>query len=139
MEALGENPAEAFSDLEGDVRATYKGARDVDGVSCGVIELDFKVHSNKDLTEKARNSKDGREAGQDVKFDHVTAFLSFEGSGELTWDLAAGYARSFTMSAKIKNQMEVAFKVATGDKSMDIQRKMQISGTYELKVAVAAR
>jgi hypothetical protein len=104
-----------------------------------VIELDFKVHSNKDLTEQARKSKNGRDPMGEIKFDHVSAFLAVEGEGELTWDLAAGHARSFTMSAKIKNQMDIAMKIAQGDKSMDIQRKMQMSGTYELKAAIAVR
>ncbi len=139
MNMFESNPADAFSGLEGEVKATYKGSRDVDGVPCGVIALDFKVHSTKDLTDKL--PKPGGNSGPmgDVHVDHVKAFLALEGEGELIWDLGLGCARSLSMSAKIKNQMEVAMKIAQGDKSMDILRKMQMSGSYDLKVAVAKR
>lgn len=133
------NPAEAFSGLEGEVKATYKGSRNVEGISCGVVALDFKVHSTKDLTDKLPKPGDGSGPMGEVHVDHVKAFLALEGEGELIWDLGLGCARTFSMSAKIKNQMEVAMKIAQGDKSMDILRKMQMSGSYDLKVAVAKR
>jgi hypothetical protein len=129
----GDDPAAAFDGLTGKVNATYKGTREVDGVSCGVIAIDFKVSATRDLPGKPT------ESGGEIHIEHINAFLSLEGEGELVWNLSAGCARSFNMSAKIKNQLEIPMKVVSGDKKLDITRKMQMSGTYDLKVKVEKR
>ncbi len=133
---LSESSTKAFSGLTGDVKATYKGSREVDGVSCGVIAVEFKVSATRDLMEM---QPDTSGPGSELRVEHVNAFLSLEGEGELVWDLSAGHARSFNMSAKIKNQLEIPMKVANGDKFMDITRKLQMSGSYNLKVGVTKR
>ncbi|HTF90172.1 MAG TPA: hypothetical protein VK843_17285 [Planctomycetota bacterium] len=133
---LSESPTEAFKGLTGEVEATYKGTREVDGVSCGVIALEFKVSATRELPGRQPKAK-GKDS--ELQVERLKAFLSLEGEGELIWDLSGGYARSFNASAKIKNQLEIPMKVANGDKTMDITRKMQMSGSYELKVAVAKR
>ena len=135
MGMLNEDPALAFNGLSGGARATYKGSREIDGVSCGVIALEFKVSTTKDLSDKLPKPGNGPGGGE-IHIEHVNAFLSLEGEAELIWDLSGGFARSFNMSAKIKNQMEIAMKLAQGGKTMDITRKMQMSGSYALKVAV---
>ena len=133
------DPAEAFSGLDGDVEATYKGTREVDGVSCGVIAIEFKVHSARDLSDKLPRTVDDSGASSELEVEHLKAFLALEGGGELIWDLAAGHARSFSLSARIKNQMELLLKVTNNDKTMDILRKMRMSGTYEMSVAISKR
>ncbi len=134
LDVLGSDPAEAFTGMVGEVHGTYKGSREVAGVHCGVIALDFKISVTRDLSDKLPKAGS---SDSEMRIVRVETFLALEGDGELLWDLGAGHARSFTMSAKIKNQMDVAMKIPQGGKDLDITRKMQMSGSYELKATVA--
>ena len=129
-----DDPAQVLARLEGDVQATYKGSRDVEGTKCGVIALEFEVHANRELEGPFPEFSHG-----ELEIENVKSFLSFEGDGELLWDLAAGHARTLTLSAKVKNQMDVTMKIVQGDRSMAIRKKMQMSGTYELQAGCERR
>lgn len=128
------DPSRAFAGLEGEVEATYKGARDVEGTRCGIIALEFKVHSKRDLKEELARFSHG-----DLEIERVEAFLSLEGEGELAWDLAQGHGRSLNLSGKLKNQMDVSMKLVQSDRTLPIRRKMMMSGTYELQANVERR
>ena len=138
MNMFGDNPADAFGELEGEVKATYKGTRDVGGVACGVIALQFKVKSAQDMSDKVAAAMEKQsQAGVEISVDHMDVVLSLEGEGELLWDLRAGHASSFSMSAKVKNQIDMGMQIGMGEKNMAMERKMDMSGSYELKVGVA--
>jgi len=137
MNMFGDNPADAFGDLEGEVKATYKGARDVEGTSCGVIALEFKVKSAQDMSDKVAEAMEKQNTqGVEIRVDHMDVVLSLEGEGELLWDLKAGHVHSFSMSAKVKNQIDMAMQIGMGEKNMEMERKMDMSGSYELKLGV---
>lgn len=137
MNMFGDNPADAFGDLEGEVKATYKGSRDVDGTSCGVIALEFKVKSAQDMSDKVAEAMEKQnQQGVEISVDHMDVVLSLEGEGELLWDLQAGHVHSFSMSAKVKNQIDMGMQIGMGEKNMEMERKMDMSGNYELKVGV---
>ena len=76
---------------KGEIKATYKGTREEDGVKVGVIAFEGKLSSS---------------FARDVEQDegpsaHQANEQSDEFEGELLWDLAAGHFRSLTCDSKI--------------------------------------
>lgn len=127
-------PSDAFGELEGSLVATYKGTREVDGARLGVIGLEFSVRSDRDLSERFERFNHG-----ELEIDRVRAHLELEGEAELLWDLAGGHARSFTLSGKLKNQMDIAMTVHQADRDLALSRKMLMSGTCELGASFERR
>jgi hypothetical protein len=41
------------------------------------------------------------------------------------------------MSAKVRNQIDMGMQIGMGEKNMEMERKMDMSGSYELKVSVS--
>jgi hypothetical protein len=114
------------------------GTRDVDGTKVGVIALEFKVKSAQDMSDKvAEAMKQQSMQGVEISVDHMDVVLSLEGDGRLLWDLKNGHAHSFSMSAKVRNQIDMGMQIGMGEKNMEMERKMDMSGSYELKVSVS--
>jgi hypothetical protein len=132
--------SQMFDDLiEGDATAEYRGTRDVDGVSCGVIGIKVDVRASADLTEQLEESvsqslPDGM---GEVEVEHVDMDLEIEGEGQLYWDPAAGLAHSFEMTGKMTIHMDMAFAISMGEQDMTMEQNLTMSGTFEDKLAVA--
>ncbi|HRI70553.1 MAG TPA: hypothetical protein PK156_40255, partial [Polyangium sp.] len=104
LNMFGDNPADAFGDLTGRVQATYKGRREVEGRSLGVIAVEFKVQTRRDMRDKvAKAWEEPAEEGVDLQVDKMDVTLSLEGEAELLWDIDARHAAAFAMTAKVQN------------------------------------
>jgi hypothetical protein len=126
-----------LDELEGEATGTYLGKRDVDGTSCAVIRLKFKIKSAKDLTEDVKGEMAGKAPeGIEMEVDHVDVDLEMEGEGELLWNAGAGYAHSFSMSSTVKTNMDMGFLVNANGNDMKINQTFTMSGNHDLKVAV---
>lgn len=140
LNMFGDNPADAFGDLTGEVQATYKGRREVEGRSLGVIALEFKVQTRQDMRDKvAKAWEEAAQEGVDMQVDKMDVTLSLEGEAELLWDIDARHAAAFSMTAKVQNQVDMEMTVALGEKRMEMGRRMAMSGNYELETAIAQR
>jgi hypothetical protein len=78
---------------KGEIKATFKGTRDVDGVKLGVIAFTGKLSTS--FEHEAERGEEGGSVKRETE-------LSDELEGELLWDLAAGHFYSLNCDAAIK-------------------------------------
>ncbi len=83
---------ELHDNVKGELKATYKGTRDEDGVKVGVIALEGKLEST---SEHDVEQKEGPSVKQ-------TTELGAELEGELLWDIAGGHFYSLTCDSNQK-------------------------------------
>lgn len=118
--------------LEGTAKAKLVALKEVDGVKCGQIHLELKIHSSADMTETARKALAGAEvpAGvESLEIDHLDIEFKFEGEGELLWDLEGGHLRTFDLSGQTNIKSEQGMNVGVMGKKMSIQENRSMSGT----------
>jgi hypothetical protein len=101
--------------LSGEMTATYRGLRDVDGQQVASIELagEFETEAERD------------DGGDGVT---GTATLSMELAGELLWDMEGGYFHSIHLSGPCA----VEFGSKMGGGQHEFEQIMTFSGTFEL-------
>ena len=90
----------AFLDEMGEIECTFKGMREVEGVSLQVIALKPAIEKTIDLTDMLATAIE--EMGQGAEID-ISAEVTLEGAGEgeLLWDAAAGHFRSYKMEMEL--------------------------------------
>jgi predicted HicB family RNase H-like nuclease len=89
-----------FMDEMGSIECTYKGTREVEGVTLQVISLVPTMEQTIDLTDMISDIIDEAAAGQEIS---INASVSLEGtgSGELLWDSKAGHFREYTLNLEL--------------------------------------
>ena len=93
-------------DLEGTVSCTFKGTKEVDGVTLGVIAVEFDAHGEEELGGVVASS---------------TLAFEFKLAGELLWNLDSRHIHSFELfgdmemtltSAIVEGESENGFRLA---------------------------
>lgn len=122
--------------LEGECKATLSDVREEDGKQLAVIKLTMKISSSKDMTDVVKDAmKDSEKPeGVEMDFDHMDVDLKLECEGELIWNLAANRVESLELSGPVSMNMDMAMKVAMGDRSMNLEQAFELSGTYTSSV-----
>lgn len=115
--------------LEGRVRATLAGTREVDGVLLAQITLDVDVHGDHDMTDAAKKAQEGSDAPEGVHVDKVEVAYGLEGKGELLWDVAGGHFRSFELSGQSSIRTSVRTQVDVNGKTREIVQRNTLGGT----------
>jgi hypothetical protein len=125
--------------LEGTAKGTFVGMEEKGGAKLARIKIEAKINVAKDMTEMIeemmKKAKLPPEA-QNFSFDHMDIDYKLEADGELVWDLAAGRARSFTLSGPSHANMDMTMKIDAGGQSMNIDYGMELSGNTELSLEV---
>jgi len=120
--------------LEGDATAKFTGTREVDGKRVGVIEVSLDITAASDLTDLMEEMmSDEMPEGLEVSFDSMDLDFTFEGTGELLWNLEGGHVHAFQLSGEVSMAMEMAFSITMGEE-MDMEVSMEMSGTVSQKV-----
>jgi hypothetical protein len=105
---VGGDFADYYEPLGGTVRATYKGTRSEsvgqgDGsaqVQVGVVALELNLASSADRTQLYRMAMPEDERRENSRLENVTVEYSLAGTGELTWDLAAGHFHALKLEGQ---------------------------------------
>ena len=125
-----------FDDLlEGEASGKYVGMREVDGVKVAVIEINVEINGSADMSELAAESM-GSEMpeGVEMTIERMDVEMSYEGSGELHWNMAKGMIHGLSMEAEMEMNMDMAMGVAMGGQEMNISVEMAMSGAIESTV-----
>jgi hypothetical protein len=132
---LMSNMREMFGEsVKGTATAKYTGMRDVDGQSCGVIEIKIDIESANDLKDKVEDMMgDKLPEGMSASIDSFDVTFTYEGGGELLWDLRGGHAKGLDLKGDVSLQMDMAMAMNVGQE-MNIEMSMDMSGTIEQKV-----
>ena len=107
--------------IEGDGKATYKGAREVDGVRVGVIEITAELESHGTVESEGGTN---------------TVEYKVRYSGEALWDLEAGHLHSLELEGKLNLSMDVSSQVEFDDKSFEMRQKVEFAGEIDHHVTV---
>jgi hypothetical protein len=114
--------AEQFEEnLTGELRATYRGMREVDGRELASIELEGTFETEAEL-EDDENGVLG------------TASMTLELEGELLWDLAAGHA----VSIRLAGPCEIEFQSSLGDGGHAFEQSLTFEGPFVLEGDITA-
>lgn len=134
MDQFGANSADWFGDmLEGEATCEYKGTREVDGVTVGVIALVVNISSTNDMSEMVGDAMGAMpEDGPEVDVEYMDIELEMEAEGLLYWNLAGGHAQSFELNGSVLVIMDMGMNMTMGDNEMSMEQTMEMSGSWEL-------
>jgi hypothetical protein len=121
--------------LEGKATGKYVGVREIDGVQVAVIELDIEIDASADMSDMASEMMGGEELPAEMSIDRLDVNMTYEGGGELHWNMAAGHVHGMALKADISLAMDMAMAMDMGGQSMDLGMEMAMSGSIESKLA----
>ena len=136
MEGMGGNIADMLGDIGGEASAEYKGTRDVDGVSCAIIQFKIAITSAADMTDKVADAMDQMPEGMSINMDHMDVEMTLEGEGTLLWNLSAGHAHSLELASSINSIMDMGMSMDAQGQKMDMEQVMEMSGTVDIAVKI---
>ena len=89
---LGMNLEQAFGgEEEGEVKVTWLGTEEVEGRRLALLDIEFDVKLDNDVTERARASTSMVELSKGMQVDSARIGLTLQGGGRLRWDLEGGH------------------------------------------------
>ena len=123
---------DAFGDFSIDCK--YMGTREEGDTSYGVIEFEFEGEGSLDLSELIMALIDLQAEGQEMEIDaDITAGLdiSFNGTGTLLWNAAAGTLYSYDMSCEMTLNADLSAAIDVMGQSQEFEASAELSGTGE--------
>lgn len=120
--------------LDGDATGKLKEVRDADGTRVAVIEIEFDVSASADLTEMVAESLQNNEElppGVSMDVDRMEMAMTYEGKGELLWNLDGGHVHSLEMEADVTTEMDMGMTI---NGEMEISMDMAMAGKVMSKV-----
>jgi len=130
-----------LGDLKGKAKATYAGSEEVDGAKVGLIKLEFKVDTARDMTEMIREMMEQapKMDGMEMSVSSADSETSIEGEGELRWNLALGHLHSLEINGTIAMTSDVEVAVSVSGQEMTQEISTSMSGNFEQSAKVGAR
>jgi len=134
------NFGEFLEDFDGEITATLDEVREEEGSRMAVISLSFETSSATDMTEWMEEMMAEAEMpeGMEIEMD-VESFdmeFTFEGSGELLWNLGGGHFQSLEISGEISQVVDTAMNIAAGGMEQAIEQSMTMAGTQSIQFSV---
>lgn len=126
------NIGEFFEEFDGDI--TVKLDSVADGTAVMLLTID--VSSTADMTEwmEAMMAEQEMPEGMEMEMD-VDAFdmeYTFQGEGELRWNLAGGHFESLRLEGEMDQIVDAAINMSMGGQEQAIEQSMTFSGTQEI-------
>ncbi|MEM1448451.1 MAG: hypothetical protein AAF726_00435 [Planctomycetota bacterium] len=121
--------------LEGKASGKFTGTRDAGGVQVAVIEIEIEIDASADMADMASELMGGEEMPAEVSIDRLDIQMTYEGAGELLWNMSKGHVHGLDLKADISIGMDMAMAMDMGGQSMDLGMEMAMSGTLASKVA----
>jgi hypothetical protein len=116
---LGMNLEQAFGGTEeGEVRATWIGVEEQDGRRLALLDLDFDVTLERDVTERAQASTSMLERARGLVTESARVRLALKGSGRLRWDLDGGHLHD-TVGLAARERCRIELTQRTGGEPED--------------------
>lgn len=116
--------------LEGDATGKYVGARDMDGIKVAVIEIEVELNATADMSALAAESMgEGLPDGASMQVNKLDVEMSYEGTGELHWNLAKGVIHGFSIEAQMTMDTDMEVDAVMGGQETTIASEIAVSGT----------
>lgn len=132
---MGTHIYEAFGELaEGEVKATYRGRREVDGRELAAIELVFQAKVRADLTALMNLARTTGEIDGGLEIEKYLLELELEGSGEILWDVAGRHLARSTFSGE--EVVRASMQILTAGDGQVHEQVMELGGSFESVASV---
>jgi len=123
--------------VQGEATGKYVGTREVDGVTVAVIELAFNINASRDMSDLvAELMGDQMPPEVDMSVDRMDVEFTYEGGGELHWNMAAGRAQGMTLKGNANIKLDMEMSVDAQGQAMTFAVEMAMSGDMENKLSV---
>ena len=135
---LGGDLAEVMGrKIEGTARGTFGGVREVGGRRLAEIGLELSVRTHRDRTSTYVAGMPKAERREARALQRVTIEWTFDGGGELLWDLDSGRAESLRIEGREVFTAEIK-KLSTEetDEPMPVSQRITFSGQLDVEVDV---
>ena len=94
-----------FMDELGSIECTYKGTKEVDGVTLQVISLVPTIEKTIDLTDIIADIIDEASGGEEIEVN-LSVTLEGTGTGQLLWDAKTGHFRDYTLDLQLTSLLD---------------------------------
>ncbi len=132
------SPDKFLGDLDGEVTAEFRGIEDDNGVKVAVIALTVDVSSSKDLSELMKESIEGMDSPMGEMSMEIESFdmeFTFDGEGELRWNLEAGLLHSLLLSGTHEEIMDTSMSMSGGGQDMAIENSLTMGGEMTVEIS----
>ncbi|MCY2961979.1 MAG: hypothetical protein NTY35_17620 [Planctomycetota bacterium] len=109
--------------LDGKAKATWLGAREVDGRELGVFAVEAQLKSNAEA-----------EAGEGGETRKVELELEYE--GEILWDLAGAHLAGYTLTADVRSVLSTTRTVESPKGSVEVRQVFDLRGKAAHRLTV---
>ena len=132
-DSMGAQMEEALEDFV--VECTYKGDDEDGGV---VIGLEYEGELSMDLSDLAMQALEMQDMGEMEMDADITISMDFEleGEGMLTWDMKAGHAKAFEMSAELIMLLDASADIEAMGESHTAEATVEVSGEMAWEMGV---
>ena len=130
-------PDQFIGDMEGEVTAEFAGTRDEGGVQVAVIKLSANVSSSTDISELMGDMMNdmGDAQGFEIDLESMDSEFSFEGEGELLWNLAQGVVFGLEMTGEVSQVMDTVMTINAQGQEMGFEQSMSLGGNQTISVS----
>ncbi len=128
--------AQASGEFDGEIKATYRGSEERDGVQVGVIGLQIEVSSEIDRGERLDLAAENVGAELDIEFQSLSYMWAVEGDAELAWDLENGHFRTFSLEADVTMTVEMEWTQPFFDEEIEMGGNFELGGTTQVRASV---
>ncbi len=133
---LGGGLEEAFGGVEdGLLRMTWRGLGSGERAHLGQMELELKLRLAKVQTEWVSEQQTARERLSEVRVQNASLTIDLEGSGQLTWDMAAARPAAFSLDARQRVRMRVVTRRGEEERR---EQTLQMAGTLTARMTCEA-
>ena len=130
MPNVPDDPMMWLEDLEGEIAAEYQGLRDTGEFDVAVVALELEIQSAAELSEWLSERMPGR-----PDMDAADLTISFEGEGELLWNLEEGHFHSLEIEGEVAVEYYVAWGLPAGPATIELEMTQELEGS----IAITAR
>ncbi len=129
-------PDKYIGDLEGEVTGSFVGTREEDGVKVAVIHVTVDVSSNKDLTELTEDMMGDamKERGVEMDLQSMDSEFSFEGEGDLLWNLELGVLHALELSGESSQTIDTSMHISMQGQELAMEQSMTFGGNTTITV-----
>ncbi len=122
------SPPEVEEETDGQLTLTYAGAREVDGVTLALIEIDGEIEIERTMDHRRELEGDATASVHEQTVDTRTI------EGTLLWNVDAGHLHSLELETDVEQQVSRENSIESGGREFASSGQSETTGTFTLEV-----
>lgn len=112
----------------------YKGQREEDGVTVGVVAVTLELTHSIDLIPMIKEMLSAQEVPVDVNVEYADVELEMSGQGEMTWNLEGGHVHAFDLDTDASLYLDSAASVDMNGQVQETEASFEFSSAMNWNV-----